>query len=252
LEGRDHCQRQSQTTGEPSIDYSDSTPDVTLTYTRFGALKTAADTLGTRTFTYNSVMQPDAEAFPSAIGKVLTRRYATSGVVGRYNELWVGITADPDQDYDVDYGYDAKGRLNFVDGPGLTTGGVYYGFLADSDLVEKVEFKNNVSAVIASTTRSFESQRDLLTQIENKYGTTVLSKYAYVNDDLERRTSVVGTGDAFTNDFHRDFTYNDRSELLSSITSKPATDYRRPDQEDVLSGGRVQGEDCQGLGKQAR
>jgi len=79
-----------------------------------------ADAVGTHTFAYYAELQPTTETISSGIlSKVITRRYATSGVEGRYNELWVGVTADPDQDYDVDYIYDAKGRLERLTGPGL-------------------------------------------------------------------------------------------------------------------------------------
>jgi len=200
-----------------SINYSDSTPDVTFTYNRLGRQATVVDAVGTRTFAYNSALQLSTETFSGGIlTRIITRGYSTSGVLGRYNNLQVGVSGDPDQDYDVDYYYDAKGRLGRIDGPGLPSYGAEYTFLTNSDMVEKTEFKSDASTVVASATRTFESTRDLLTAVENKYGATTLSKYEYVNDDLGRRTSVVQMGTAFTTDFHRDFTYNDRSELLTS------------------------------------
>ena len=49
-------------TGEmTSINYSDSTPDVTFTYNRLGQQATVVDAAGTRTFAYNSALQPATE-----------------------------------------------------------------------------------------------------------------------------------------------------------------------------------------------
>lgn len=47
----------------------------------------------------------------------------------------------------------------------------------------------------------------------------IISKYAYVNDFIGRRTSVVMTGEAFTShggSHHWEWGYNDRSELTSA------------------------------------
>ena len=81
------------------------------------------------------------------------------------------------------------------------------------------EFKTNASTTIASAIRAFESQRDLLASIENKWGSTTVSRHAYVNDDIGRRTSVVNTGSAFpsaSGGLFSLFSYNDRSELTAS------------------------------------
>ncbi len=67
-------------TGElQNIDYSDSTPDVSFTYTRFGALATVADAAGTRTFNYRSDLKLDNETFGAFYNsKVLTMTYDTT------------------------------------------------------------------------------------------------------------------------------------------------------------------------------
>ncbi|MCK6486707.1 MAG: hypothetical protein L6R00_21585, partial [Phycisphaerae bacterium] len=141
------------------------------------------------------------------------------GLPGRYYKLMVGTSQDPDADYESTYGYDSSGRLNRVTGPGLPAYGAVYGFAADSDLVSQIAYKSDASTTVASTIRGFESTRDLITSIENKWGATNVSKYEYTNDALERRTSVTVSGSAFnttgTTGFDL-FTYNNRNELASA------------------------------------
>jgi len=84
-------------------------------------------------------------------------------------------------------------------------------------VVEKTQYKSDSSTVVAEAIRSFETQRDLVTVVENKWGaSTSLSKYTHRYDALGRRTDVVMTGTAFPNDHLKLFTYNDRSEMLTS------------------------------------
>ena len=70
-----------QNTGELlTVDYSDSTPDVTYTYNRLGQQKTVADAVGTRTFAYNAALQPDTETISGSLyNKVITRQYQATG-----------------------------------------------------------------------------------------------------------------------------------------------------------------------------
>src|SRR5690349_2414088 len=72
-----------------------------------------------------------------------------------------------------------------------------------------------------SANYSYESHRDLLTDVENKVDTTgsslaKMSEYAYINDALGRRTSVENSGPAFAATAFNAWTYDDRSELESS------------------------------------
>jgi len=64
-------------------------------------LDTVTDAAGTHEFACNSALQPTTETISSGImSKVITRGYETSGVIGRYKELQVGVTADPDPEFD--------------------------------------------------------------------------------------------------------------------------------------------------------
>jgi RHS repeat-associated protein len=153
------------------------------------------------------------------------------GLLGRLAEIQV------DSVYDAQYTYDAAtARLSRVTGPGLPASGTVYGAYYtygsrvegqnydDSDMVRLVEFKDT-GGMIASTIRSVEEHRDVLTVVENVNSGTV-SKYDYRldpaqqnyagADELGRRKSVVRTGSAFSTGHHDDWTYDDRNELETS------------------------------------
>ncbi|MCK6483572.1 MAG: hypothetical protein HUU22_14730 [Phycisphaerae bacterium] len=56
--------------------------------------------------------------------------------------------------------------------------------------MSQIAWKSDSSTTVASTIPSFDSTRDLITSIENKWGATSVSKYEHTNDALVRRTSV--------------------------------------------------------------
>ncbi len=91
-------------------------------------------------------------------------------------------------------------------------------------MVESLAYKSDGNTVLASTTRSYQANRDLLASVENVVQGTpnvTVSKYAYELDPLGRRTSVVQTGTAFGQDHLWKWSYNDRSELTLD-TPRPA------------------------------
>ncbi len=119
----------------------------------------------------------------------------------------LGTSTDPDADLDITYGYDTKGRFSTVtDASGTYT----YGYVADSDLVGTTSFPNGLTA-----TRAYETQRNLVDYVDNTVSGTTVSKYDYTNDDIGRRTDVVMTGTAFTQNTFNSYGYNDRSEVIA-------------------------------------
>jgi RHS repeat-associated protein len=192
-------------TGEQTgINYSDSTQDISFSYTRTGQQYQVTDTVGTRTFAYNTALQPTTETISGGLySKTISRDYAATGVVGRYTGFHIGT------EYDVDYGYDTYGRFNTVtNGDDVYT----YAYLASSDLVSGVTRPNNLT-----TDYSYEANRNLMTTVANKYNTTTtISNYVYRYDNVGKRNDVVNTGTAFTASNLINWTYNDRSELLTA------------------------------------
>lgn len=118
-------------------------------------------------------------------------------------------------EYDVDYAYDAIGRFSSVtNGSDVFT----YGYLTNSNLISSITYPNDITV-----TKSYESNRDLVTSIENKYGTTTISKYDYTNDDLGRRTAMGKSGTAFTQADSIAYGYNDKSEVTSAVATNQTT-----------------------------
>ncbi len=183
-----------------TIDYADSTQDISFTYDRLGRQKTITDTLGSRSFIYNNLLQLESETIGA---DTITRNYDG---LGRSAGFTLGT------DYSVTYGYDTKGRFNgVVWNVNSQTGNVAYGHLANSDLIETV-----TSGAGLVTTYSYEANRNLRTRIKNEFSTATVSQYDYGYDGLGRRENVVNSGSAFTQDAFNIFGYNDRSELTAS------------------------------------
>jgi RHS repeat-associated protein len=223
----------SATTGElTSIDYSGTTPDVTMSYDRLGRKYQVSDAAGTRTFAYDaSSLALATETFGTGMfnGKVITQLYqdGTAGTVeGRFAGIQIGTSGDADAYYDARYAYDSVGRLNHVTGPGLYTGdgtnnGAWYTFVSSTDLVDQLHFKNSSATVKGWRDWSYEANRDLVTAVENNWGDlatySTISEHAYGYDNLARRTYNERSGLAFTG-YYEAYGYDGRNELT-------ATDY---------------------------
>jgi hypothetical protein len=67
-----------------------------------------------------------------------------------------------------------------------------------------------------SISRSYEAQRDLLTQVLNMAGTNAISQFDYANDALGRRVSRLDVGAGVPSPRTNDFGYNLRSELTEA------------------------------------
>jgi RHS repeat-associated protein len=209
----------SATTAEQTgIDYSDSTPDLAYTYNRLGQMASVTDITGTRTFNYSAtttvlnteVLGATSGAFYGS--RSITRKYASSGVVGRPTGYTIAGSAT---EQDITYGYDTYGRLSSV-----ASGSLSYGYSYDSN--------SNLITAIAdngswSQTRTYLSNRDLLDVIETKWSTTTKAKFDYSHDNLGRRTGVAKTGEMYSryasSGLTTGWTYNDRSELTGEATS---------------------------------
>ncbi len=210
-----------------STDYSDTTPDVSITYTRFGAQKTVTDATGERTFAYDPVtLRLQSEALPSAYygDRILTRSYQVGldlvstppSVPGRPDGFSLGTTSDPDSDYDVVYAYDTAGRLKTVTD---LNGSHTYGYLANSPLRE------TLTSPVHTTTTTYEPYRNVVANVENKVGTTIISNYGYTVNELGQRTARTNTGTAFSTTSTDNFTYNAKGEVTGSTNATiPAYD----------------------------
>jgi RHS repeat-associated protein len=197
-------------TGERTlVDYADGTTDIAYGFDRIGRLDTVTDAAGSRSFDYNGDLQLESETIASFYGtdKRLSRTYETgtpgTNVVGRYVGFSLGTDADPDADYTVCYGFDDYGRLNAVTD---SNSSYSYGYMTDSNLLA------SVTSPVHTTSYSYETNRDLKTQVQNGGYST----YAYRYDAIGRRTDRVQSGSAFTQASFDAFEYNTRSEVIGS------------------------------------
>lgn len=103
-------------TGEVTLqDYSDSTTDVSSTYTRLGQAKEVDDATGTWDFVYDSTKPWRLSATGLLIyygTRTMTMQYESSGLVGRYLGFKLGSTAGSSADLQQTYAYATNGRLD--------------------------------------------------------------------------------------------------------------------------------------------
>lgn len=122
-------------------------------------------------------------------------------------------------DYSSTATTDALGRMSDFTGPGLPASGARYFRQDHSELIRALSYPLSMDQS-GGWTRQFESNRDLIASVENQWPganqePVTISKYAYQNDSLGRRTSVVRTGTAFDQDHFEIWGYNPRNELTN-------------------------------------
>jgi len=186
-----------------NIHYSaTNTPDVAFAYDRLGRQTTITDGQGTRTFTYNDALQLASEQSQISNQQFeITRSYDAYGRSAGF---------DAGDNYSIRYAYDQIGRFVAVsNNVGGALRAATYSYMPNSDLLA------GLSNGPIQITRSYEDNRNLITQVRNTSGSTLISQYDYINDAVGRRTSVGMTGDAFSDlgISHNKYAYNARSEL---------------------------------------
>ena len=149
---------------------------------------------------------------------------------GRFKGVQVGTAQVPNAYYESLYGYDSDGtsgtgRLNrVISGPGLPAGGATYSYLASTDLIATLKFKDGSNNVKGWSAWTYESERNLLANVQNNWGSegnpTTISQYRYsdemnfIYDALGRRVVNERSGQAFGgSEFNEQYQYDDRGEL---------------------------------------
>ncbi len=190
-----------------STDYSDSTPDVTMSYTRFGGVASTTDATGTRLIGYNAQLQPETETLPATFygGRILTRTYDS---LHRPTGIELGTSADPDADHVVTYGFDPAGRLATVADANTTW---TYGFVANAP-----NLLSSVTTGARTVTYTYEPGRNAITSITNEVGSTTVSAYTYTNNAIGQRTARSQSGTAFAASASETFGYNSKGEVTST------------------------------------
>jgi RHS repeat-associated protein len=189
-----------------TTDYSDSTPDVTVAYTRRGLVDTVSDVCGTRQLDqYTASGMAGRERFTAGTYTgALTLTRSEDGFARRA-ALSVASAAGAVQS--VAYGYDKASRLASLEDDADNK--VEFVRSANSDLVSDAVYSVGGSEVARQVT-----VHDNLNRVEDtrgKRGTTPIgSPYLYTYDSLGRRTRVeVASGEYW------EYGYNARNEVVS-------------------------------------
>jgi RHS repeat-associated protein len=215
-----------------TIDYNDSTPDVTYAYNRLGQVSTVADYTGTRTFTYNlgGSLELQREDLPTFYGsRRITQEYDTSGTgtIGRTTGLLLGSSSVPWSEQNRDYTYQADGRISTILGgaAGHSNETFTYTYTSNSHLVAAV----TTSGSSFSDTRSYDAAHDWADQRNTQIGSALKSQFDYTQDNLGRITQVDKTGELFnrygngTQGLRTNYGFNDRDEVTSEQTKLGGT-----------------------------
>ena len=215
-------------TGElTGLNHSDSTPDVSYSYTRTGQLKTAGDTtVGTYTFTYDSTKpwRLDRQELPAYLGsRWLSPLYESSGLIGRVAGLELGTSGDRDADLRQDWQYEAAtGRFDKV--LSASVGGSArtfdYSYASNSSLVGGLAITNPGGGASSYAVNRTYDARNLLTSVTSSWSSTELAKFEYGYTARGQRDWEKRSGTSFALDALKvttDFQYNDRGELTKAL-----------------------------------
>lgn len=219
-------------TGDPtSITYNDNgaTSDVFTSYTRLGQVASVTDYTGTRSFAFDpgAPWRLASTTLPAFYqGNVFTPLYETTTdsvagtVKGRARGFQLGTAATPAALFQQTYTVNNLGRLTGITAAranGAASQAFSYTYVTGSRLLQSVA----ADGTAFISTRTYETSRDLLTNIKGQWGAATPSEFIYTHDDLARRSTVVQSGTAFADygpgaSTLQKYTYNDRGELTAA------------------------------------
>ena len=189
--------------------YSDGTTARAYTYNHLGQLTQVTDDAGVRTIGYNAYGEQETDSLLAgdvthlisesrdAVGRSTGFTYAKNGTV----------------QHTVTTGYGADGRITTA---GFLHGGAEkqfgYGYLSGSNLLQTLTMPCNMTL-----TQSYETQRNLLTGMDYRRGTTLVTQRTFSYDTLGRPlTRSTARNGQTVND---SFVHNSRSELVSATVN---------------------------------
>jgi hypothetical protein len=182
-----------------TTDYSDNTPDVTVTFDRLGQPLTQSNGIAKSEFDYDpDTLALDTETISYNLdgqtgfefSRVLDRRPTSLG-----RDTGWQLLNNNDIENQTIYTYSpTDGRLWKVSGlassvPGFVAPEFTYTYVTGSNLIDAVDGPGHIVDNV------WEPNRDVLDLKENKVGTTPVSKYDYTVNDLGQRKGVVTTFD---------------------------------------------------------
>jgi RHS repeat-associated protein len=214
------------TAGElASTDYSDATPDVTITYDKLGRQSGVIQANQSRIdYTYDpATLALDTETVAYDLDhdgtadftRVLDRSRDTLGRDTGW-QLKNGTTVENQVGYQ--YGT-TDGRLTSVSGGAFQVPSLFqYSYLPNSSLIA------SVTGPAHTVTNTWAADRDVLTLKENKVGTTVVSAYGYTVNSLGQRMNVSQTGTAFASNRNVAWGYDSLGQVISADSSEAGHD----------------------------
>ncbi len=195
--------------------YSDTTAPRSYAYNHLGQLTQVTDAAGVRTIGYNAFGEQETDSLLA--GGVTHLITETRDAMGRSTGYVYSKDGSIQQTVTTSYGSD--GRIATA---GFLHGGVErqfsYAYLPGTNLLEQLTLPSNMTL-----TQSYEPQRDLLTGMLYKRGSTAVAQRSYTYDALGRPlTRTTSRNGQTVNDA---FGYNTRSELTTATVNNGSYAY---------------------------
>jgi RHS repeat-associated protein len=203
-----------------NVDYNDSTPAVTYTHDRLGRMLSASSSASTSTFHYDDLTLD----YENQDGYIIDRKQDTFGQGIGYSLFNPVDPVNPVQK--ILYGYDSYNRFSSVlSVHSVVSNQFTYSYLDGTDLISGYTVSiPSTSLTNLTVTRSYESDRNLITSITNAWNNSVISSFDYINDQLGRRTTRRDYFNAST--ITNDFTYNIHSEVTGAAMGDDNYNYK--------------------------
>jgi len=193
-----------------NVDYSDSTPGITLIHDRLGRILSASSSASTSTFHYDGLKLD----YENQDGYMIDRKQDTLG--RNTGHVLSGGSLSP---MTLVYVFDEYGRFYSVESAHSASTNLFtYAYLTGTDLISgyiSTSSTNPQSQI--QVLKSYESKRNLITVVTNSVGSvpSLVSSFDYINDPLGRRTRRADYYNGAT--LINDFDYNIRGEVISAI-----------------------------------
>ena len=189
--------------------YNDSTTPRSYTYNHLSQLTQVTDAAGTRTLSYNAYGEQESDSLAAdSVTHLITENRDEQGRSSGYT---YAKNASVQQTVTTAYGSDGR-----ISSAGFIHGGAQkmfsYTYLPGTHLLQTLTKPNNMSLTL-----SYETQRDLLTGMAYKRGSTTVASRAYTYDSLARPTARSTARNAQT--VNDTFGYNSRSELMNATVN---------------------------------
>ena len=208
-----------------TIDYSDTTPDVSVSYDNFGRPLTVTNTVSTTTYAYDpATLVLDTETITHDINadgtpeltRVIDRKQ--DNLLRPKGYILKGALPSGGVDQETTYGYDPTGRLSTVRSGDIPVPGFTYGYEPNSNLLK------TVTGPAHTVTNTYDPTRDVLLTRQNKAGTTVVSDYGYTVNEIGQRTDVSQTGSAFQTARDTAWGYDSLGQVVAADSTIPGLD----------------------------